>query len=466
MQYLSSRGDAAHKSFSQILMAGAAEDGGLYMPQDWPQFSSGELSALKNASFQTIAFTILKKFVGRDFSDELLHQFCSSAYGGFRVAEICPLHKLEPDAYLLELFHGPTFAFKDVAMQMLAQMVGAQLACDQTHATIVCATSGDTGAAAVNAFGDTQNVSVVVLFPKGRISDVQRQQMTASGAGNVLALAVEGHFDDAQALVKDLFADQDFAKGQNLTSVNSINFARIAAQVSYYVSAALALGLPDNLSFCVPTGNFGDIFAGYVAKRMGLPIKRLVIATNQNDILVRALETGLYEVENVVPTTSPSMDIQVSSNFERLLFERSSRDSALIKKLMADLKTHGKFTIPPALLQTLRDNFAAAYASEDEVKAEIRAFKTKHNAFIDPHTAVGRVAAKKCESDLEIMVTLSTAHPAKFIGAVKAATGCEITLPQPLQDLAAKPENYDTIPADLAALKQRIISFNGKCRAQ
>ncbi len=462
MQYISSRGEATRKSFSQILMAGAAEDGGLYMPEHWPQFSRPEIAGLQGASFQTIAFTILKKFAGNDFSNEKLHGFCDAAYGGFRAPEICPLRKLEADSYLLELFHGSTFAFKDVAMQMLAQMVGDELTNNKRQATIVCATSGDTGAAAVNAFGHTSNITVIVLFPDGRISNVQRRQMTASGAANILPLAVQGHFDDAQALVKELFADHDFSNQHKLTSVNSINFARIAAQVSYYFSAALALGCPDNLSFCVPTGNFGDIFAGHVAQRMGLPIKRLVIATNQNDILVRALETGIYEVENVVATTSPSMDIQVSSNFERVLFELSGRDSTLIKKMMLDLKAHGKFEIPAQILQKLRDGFAAAHASEDEVKAEIKDFYGEYNAFIDPHTAVGLVAARKCASVDEIMVTLSTAHPAKFSEAVKAATGQDIVLPPALLALAERPEHYETIAPDSAVLKQHIAAFNRK----
>ncbi len=454
MQYISTRGEEKPADFSQLLLAGAAPDGGLYMPAHWPQLSMPEIAALAGKPFAAVAAKILCLFAGTAISENKLAAACEEAYANFSHKDVCPLTELAPDLHLLELFHGPTFAFKDVAMQVLARLIEGELAQSREKITVLCATSGDTGGAAVSAFAHAAHADVVVLFPYNRISDVQRRQITASNASNIFPIAVEGDFDDAQAIVKELFADAAFAKKHRLVSVNSINWARIAAQVTYYFTSALRLGaLQKPVSFCVPTGNFGDIFAGFVAKKMGLPVSRLIIATNQNDILVRVLESGVYEIERVTPTTSPSMDIQVSSNFERLLFEASSRDAARTRALMKDLREKKRFVILPEILEKIRAGFSAASASEAEVEEKIRNLHAQTGRFIDPHTAVALVAASKARKAGETMIVLSTAHPAKFPQAVEKACGLAPPVPKALSQMAGAKENYIVLPANTARIR-------------
>ena len=454
MQYISTRGQAGPKNFSDLLLSGAASDGGLYMPEHWPQFSADEVSALEGKPFAEVAATILQSFAGEAVSSEKLIRACKQAYAAFRNKEVSPLVELAPNLYLLELFHGPTFAFKDIAMQLLARLIEDELAGGKEKATIICATSGDTGAAAVGAFENSHAVRVVILFPHNRVSEVQRKQITATGARNVIPIAIEGSFDDAQAIVKDLFIDREFSGRARLASVNSINWARIAAQVTYYFTSALKLAsLKRPISFCVPTGNFGDIFAGYAAKCMGLPLSRLIIATNQNDILARALSSGVYEVERVTQTTSPSMDIQVSSNFERLLFDASGRDPALVNDLMESLSREKRFTIPPEVLKNIRGVFAASRASEAEVMNKIRDIHRRTGRFIDPHTAVALVAAGKAGRAAETTVVLSTAHAAKFPKAVKEACGVAPPAPEVLAELMKRQENFTILPPETSKVR-------------
>jgi threonine synthase len=454
LQYISTRGQAQPKNFAQLLLSGAAPDGGLYMPETWPQFSAEEISALGDKPFAEVAAELLQPFAGEAIPAEKLKRACAQAYAGFRDKEVCPLVELAPNLYMAELFHGPTFAFKDIAMQLLARLIDDELAIRNEKATIICATSGDTGAAAVGAFKDSRAVRVVILFPHNRISDVQRKQITATGARNALSIGIEGNFDDAQAIVKDLFADPKFSADARLASVNSINWARIAAQVTYYFTSALKLAsLKRPVSFCVPTGNFGDIFAGYAAKKMGLPLSRLIIATNQNDILARTLSSSVYEVERVTQTSSPSMDIQVSSNFERLLFEASNRDAALVIELMESLRREKRFTIPPETLKNMRGIFAAARASEAEVMNKIRDTHRRTGRFIDPHTAVALVAAGKAGRANETTVVLSTAHAAKFPNAVKDACGVAPPAPEGLAESIKRQENFTVLPPETAKVR-------------
>ncbi len=379
------------------------------------------------------------------------------AYAAFDRPEVAPLHDLGANEFILELFHGPTLAFKDIAMQLVARMMDHVLAQRGARATIVVATSGDTGGAAVEAFRGRKRVDVVVLFPKGRVSDVQRRMMTTAPDANVLALAIDGTFDDCQAIVKALFNDQAFRERVKLSAVNSINFARIAAQAVYYFTAAAALdGAGKAVTFVVPTGNFGDIFAGYAAKRMGLAAERLVIATNVNDILARTVATGRYEPRGVVATQSPAMDIQVSSNFERLLFETHGRDAAAVRALMLALAEKKSFTIGEPALGRIRADFEAGRADEDETRATIREVHRASGYLLDPHGAVGlAVARKRAHRGGSPVVVLGTAHPAKFPDAVEAATGFRPQLPARLADLMRLPERLTALPAD----KEKIVNF-------
>ena len=367
MRYISTRGEAPVLGFCDVLLAGLARDGGLYLPQEWPEFSEQDIRSMVGLDYPQIAIRILTPFLGGEINEESFSAIVSDAYASFRHEAVCPLVQTRQNEFVLELFHGPTLAFKDVAMQLLARLMDHVLASRDVRATIVGATSGDTGGAAIDAFAGRERADIFILFPDGKVSDVQRRQMTTCTAGNVHALAIEGHFDDCQALVKDMFNNHGFRDRTALSGVNSINWARIMAQIVYYFSSAISLGAPDRpVSFTVPTGNFGDIFAGYAAKRMGLPIERLVIATNDNDILARTLENGIYETRNVVETTSPSMDIQVSSNFERLLFEASERDAPSVRRAMAALKQSGSFEIDQRTLASIQAEFAAGRSRQPE----------------------------------------------------------------------------------------------------
>lgn len=451
MRYISTRGQAPVLTFEQAMMTGLARDGGLYVPETVPVFAPEAFAEMAGQPYEEIAFRVMKPFIGETFTDDEFKALLARAYAGFGHAARAPLKQIGPNHFLLELFHGPTLAFKDFAMQIIGQMMQAALARSGERITIVGATSGDTGSAAIEAFKGLANVDVFILYPHGRVSEVQRRQMTTPSEANVHALAIDGSFDDAQARLKDMFNDFTFRDEVRLAGVNSINWARVLAQVVYYVSAAVNLGAPSrSVSFTVPTGNFGDIFAGYIARKMGLPIDRLVIATNQNDILDRALRTGEYRMDGVRPSVSPSMDIQVSSNFERVLFDAYGREGAAIQALMADLK-EGGFTISQGALETLRATFGSGRCSEEETLATIRATLATSGELLCPHGAVG---VKVAEENLGAspMVTLATAHPAKFPDAVEQASGLRPALPPRMADLFARPERVTRVPNDLDAL--------------
>ncbi|CAN0653543.1 Threonine synthase [Nitratireductor aquimarinus] len=455
--YISTRGDAPALGFSDAMLAGLARDGGLYVPREWPHFSADDIRAMRGLSYSEIAFRVLSPFVGDEIAPATLHRIIEESYATFRHPAVCPLVQTGPNEFILELFHGPTLAFKDVAMQLLARLMDHVLAERGERVTIVGATSGDTGGAAIEAFAGTERADVFILFPEGRVSPVQQRQMTTSGAHNVHALAVKGNFDDCQALLKDMFNDHAFRDGVSLSGVNSINWARVMAQIVYYFTAALSLGGPDRaISFTVPTGNFGDIFAGYAAKRMGLPVDQLVIATNDNDILARTLATGEYATRGVVPTTSPSMDIQVSSNFERLLYFASGGNVDEIRRYMQSLKQSGSFTVEEKTLEAIRAEFAAGRSDMAETAGTIGSVLEESGYLLDPHTATGVKVARGLEASSAPMVVLSTAHPAKFPQAVKDASGVEPPLPAWLGDLMERKESFTVVPSDLKLLQDHI----------
>jgi threonine synthase len=457
MRYVSTRGEAPALGFSDTVLAGLARDGGLYIPDCWPEFSLSEIRAMRGLAYPDLAIRLLTPFLGDEIPEAVFATIVRETYATFRHEAICPLVQTGSNVFVLELFHGPTLAFKDVAMQLLARLMDHVLAERGQHATISAATSGDTGGAAIDAFAGRDRTDMFVLFPHQRVSPVQQRQMTTSTASNVHALAIEGNFDDCQGLVKDMFNDHGFRDRVSLSGVNSINWARIMAQIVYYFSSALSLGAPDRpVSFTVPTGNFGDIFAGYAAKRMGLPIERLVIATNDNDILVRTLETGEYRMGGVVATTSPSMDIQVSSNFERLLFEASGRDPATVRRYMGSLKQSGAFTIEEAALASIRAEFDAGRASMDEAAATIRATLAGSGYLLDPHTATGMHVANLHAAGDVPMIVLGTAHPAKFPSAVEEACGVVPALPEWLSGLMEREEKYTVLPSDLKSVEDHI----------
>jgi len=465
MRYVSTRGEAPALGFSDAVLAGLARDGGLYVPEAWPNFSAADLRAMRGLPYADLAIRVLTPFLGGDVKPDVFERLVREAYGTFRHAAVCPLVQTGPDRYVLELFHGPTLAFKDVAMQLLARLMDHILAERGERATIVGATSGDTGGAAIEAFAGRQRTDVFILFPHNRVSPVQQRQMTTSGAGNVHALALEGNFDDCQGILKDLFNNHGFRDRVGLSGVNSINWARVMAQIVYYFSSALSLGAPDRpVSFVVPTGNFGDIFAGYAAKRMGLPIERLVIATNDNDILARTLESGEYRMKGVVATTSPSMDIQVSSNFERLLFEAAERDAATVRRYMASLKQSGGFQIDGPVIERIRAEFDAARATMADVDATIAAGLEASGYLFDPHTAsADRVADLLSSKDAPVVV-LGTAHPAKFPDAVEKASGVRPQLPAWLAGMMEKSEKFDVLPSD-AKMVEEYVSHRARAAA-
>ncbi len=460
MFYISTRGTAPTLRFDEAMMTGLARDGGLYVPETIPTLSRDEIAALAGLRYEEIAFRVMRPYIGGTFTDAEFMGLIEAAYAGFGHTARAPLVQLAPNHFLLELFHGPTLAFKDFAMQLIGQLFQAALAKSGKRITIVGATSGDTGSAAIEAFRGLKNVDVFILFPHGRVSDVQRRQMTTPSEANVHALALDGDFDDCQARVKDMFNDFAFRDAVGLAGVNSINWARVLAQVVYYFSSAASLGAPHRaVSFTVPTGNFGDIFAGYIARRMGLPIEKLVVATNQNDILHRALSSGGYITDGVKPSISPSMDIQVSSNFERALFDAYGRDGAAVAALMDELKSGG-FRISPNALKTLRETFASGRCSEEETLATIARLHATTGEVLCPHSAVG---VKVAEEHLGAtpMITLATAHPAKFPDAVERATGLRPALPPRMADLFDRSERVTRVPNDLGALETLIRERTG-----
>jgi threonine synthase len=457
MRYVSTRGSAPELGFRDVLLAGLARDGGLYVPAEWPTFSADEIRSMRGLSYPDLAVRLLTPFVKGEIDDAIFARIVHEAYSTFRHDAVCPIVQTGANEYVLELFHGPTLAFKDVAMQLLARLMDHVLAERGQRATIAGATSGDTGGAAIEAFAGRDRTDIFILFPHGRVSPVQQHQMTTSTASNVHAIAVEGNFDDCQDLVKGMFNNHAFRDSVQLAGVNSITWARIMAQIVYYFSSAISLGAPDRkVSFTVPTGNFGDIFAGYAAKRMGLPIDQLVIATNDNDILARTLATGSYVTRGVVETTSPSMDIQVSSNFERLLFEAAGRNAETVVRYMQSLKQSGEFTIAGDELAKIRAEFAAGRSSMDETAAVIRQVLEASGYLADTHTATAIKVAREHADGATPMVVLSTAHPAKFPAAVEAASGISPSLPAWLGNLMEREEKFTVLPSDPKMMEDHI----------
>jgi threonine synthase len=459
VNYISTRGEAPALGFADVLLAGLAADGGLYMPETIPTLTAAEIAVFAGHSYAEVAERVIAPFIGDEIGRDDLRAMIDAAYATFAHRSVAPLRQIDDNLFSLELFHGPTLAFKDVAMQLLARLMDFELARLDRRATIVGATSGDTGAAAIEAFRGAQRVDVFILYPHNRVSEVQRRQMTGVPDANVHVIALEGTFDDAQAILKQLFRDRAFREGMGLSGVNSINWARVLAQIVYYFTAAVSLGAPHRaVSFSVPTGNFGDILAAWVAKRMGLPIGRLVIATNENDILARTLATGRYDLRGVTPTQSPSMDIQISSNFERLLFDAAGRDAATVRRLMAGLDQSRSFTLEPALLDAIRADFDADRVSEDETRAEIARTWQGSGVVLDPHSAVGVAAGRRalaCDPAIP-MVVAATADPAKFPDAIERAIGQRPALPPHLADLLERPERFDILPNDAAAVERFI----------
>jgi threonine synthase len=455
MRYISTRGAAPALDFEQVTLAGLAADGGLYVPETWPAFSVAEIEALAGLSYVDTAVAVMRPFVTGTLTDEELRDLCTAAYGRFSHSAVTPLIQLDERNWLLELFHGPTLAFKDVALQLLGLLFERFLSTRDTHLTVIGATSGDTGSAAIDALAGRAKVDIFMLHPRGRVSDVQRRQMTTVLAPNVHNVAIEGSFDDAQALVKAMFNDAQFARRHALSAVNSINWARLMAQIVYYFYAAVRLGAPGRrVAFAVPTGNFGDVFAGYVAAKMGLPVERLIVATNVNDILHRALSTGDYSCGSVVPTAAPSMDIQVSSNFERLLFDMHGRDGSALAAAMRGFEAERRLAIPSALLDGNRGLLESARIDSDGMAQAMRRTVEEADMLIDPHTAIGLAAALGADLPAGVpIVTLATAHPAKFPDAVERATGRRAALPARVDGLFDREERYDTLPATLQAVE-------------
>ncbi len=457
MRYVSTRGTAPELSFEQAMLAGLAVDGGLYVPAEVPAFAPRDIAMLHGRSYEDVAFAVMRPFVGDTFEKEELRALIRAAYAGFGHVSRAPLRQAGDGIWLLELFHGPTLAFKDFAMQIVGRMFQAVLRRRGARVTVVGATSGDTGSAAIEAFRGLDNVDVCILFPHGKVSEVQRRQMTTPTEANVRAFAVEGTFDDCQRHLKDMFADPGFREEMRLAAVNSINWARVMAQVVYYFTAAVALGAPGRkVSFAVPTGNFGDIYAGEIARRMGLPVERLVIATNQNDILHRALVTGEYRAGPVRPSVSPSMDIQVSSNFERLLFDACGRDACAVRSLMGELRTGDGFRIDDAALARIGGIFASGRVSEAETMSRIRAAHGATGQLVCPHTAVGLEVAGRLAEPGVPMIALATADAAKFPDAVERAAGIRPPLPFRMADLYERPERVTRVANDLAGICRAI----------
>ena len=460
MQYVSTRGAAPALGFAEALLTGLARDGGLYAPSTLPLWPLDAIRALRGLAYADAAVRVMTPFIGGDFGESELKAMTEDAYAGFRHPATAPLVQIEPNLFALELFHGPTLAFKDFAMQWLGRAMNRALTQRSARATILGATSGDTGAAAIEAFGGQSRTDVYILYPHGRVSHVQRRQMTTVRKPNVHALAIQGTFDDCQRIVKDLFGDLAFRDEMSLTGVNSINWARIVAQIVYYFVAATAFGAPDRpVSFSVPTGNFGDILAGYYAKRMGLPVERLMVATNENDILARALMNGRYQPRSVRTTQSPSMDIQVSSNFERLLFEASDQRSEVVRSLMADFADGGSYAIPAAMLERIRADFVAECVDEAACAAEMGRVYSDCGLIVDPHSAVGVAAARRlvAVSPVTPVVALGTAHPAKFPDAVERATGVRPPLPPHLAGLMHREEAIVVLPNDRDAVANYLL---------
>ncbi len=455
MNYVSTRGRAPKLPFDDVLLTGLARDGGLYLPNAWPAFSADDIRALDGLSYAEQASRIMAPFVDGSVTAGGLDTLSADAYAGFDHPDVAPMTEIGEAEYVMELFHGPTLAFKDYALQLLGRLFDTVLGAREERITVVGATSGDTGSAAIEACRDRDSVEIFILHPKGRVSDVQRRQMTTVPSANVHNIALEGSFDDCQNLVKAMFNDQAFRDRHNLSAVNSINWARIMAQIVYYFRAAVARGAPDRpVSFAVPTGNFGNVFAGYAAHRMGLPIHKLIVGSNRNDILTRFFETGVMRTSDVHPTLSPSMDIQISSNFERLLFETHDRDGGRVSGIMAGFGNTGAYKVGGPALDAMLGLFTGARYDDDETKATIRQVHGESGFLLDPHSAIGVAAGRALRDDPEIpVIALATAHPAKFPNAVKDATGVTPELPPHLADLFEREERCKVLPNDLGAVQ-------------
>lgn len=461
MKYVSTRGNAPELEFDEVLLAGLARDGGLYVPVEWPTFSPDDFRAMAGLSYNETAFRVVRPFIGASMSDDELKALIEDTYSNFDDNQVAPLKQLGDKEYLLELFHGPTLAFKDVALQFLGRMFDYVLHKRGEHITVIGATSGDTGSAAIEACRARDSIDIFILHPEGRVTEVQRRQMTTVLDSNVHNIAVRGDFDDCQNLVKAMFNDTEFRDKQKLSAVNSINWVRVMVQIVYYVRTAVALGAPDkSVSFAVPTGNFGNCYAGWGARKLGLPIDRLFVGTNRNDILHRFLENGRMQMNQIHPTISPSMDIQISSNFERMLFALYGGDAGIIRATMNTFADTGSFIVGSKQLEELRGLFASARFDDDEIKAIIREVYEQTGELLDPHSAiaVGAGRANKSLTDSPI-VALATAHPAKFPDAVEDACGVRPPLPPHLADLYEREERFTVLDNDLGLI-QEFVSAN------
>ncbi|HEY6533008.1 MAG TPA: threonine synthase [Acidimicrobiales bacterium] len=458
LTYVSTRGAAPELGFADVLLAGLARDGGLYVPSEWPTLAPGALERFAELPYAEVATEVMWPFVDGALERDEFAALVVDAYASFDAPDVVPLTDLGDDLWMAELFHGPTLAFKDVALQLVGRLFEHELTRRGERVTVVGATSGDTGSAAIEALRDRDAVDVFILHPAGRVSEVQRRQMTTVLAPNVHNVAVEGTFDDCQDLVKALFADESFRDRRRMSAVNSINWARVMAQIVYYVTSTARLGGGRRpVAFSVPTGNFGNVFAGYAAQRMGTPISQFVVASNRNDILTRFLTSGTMTIGEVHPTLSPSMDIQVSSNLERLLFDLYGRDGAAIAELMARFRAEGTVSVDAGRLDQLGEQWSAARVDDAGTSATMAELHQRTGRLIDPHTAVGLAAAHEVRADPTVpMVVLSTAHPAKFPDAVEAATGVHPALPQHLADLFDRPERYEVVANDVGAVRKLI----------
>ncbi|MCQ8277809.1 threonine synthase [Acetobacteraceae bacterium KSS8] len=457
MRYVSTRGQAPTLDFSGVLLAGLAGDGGLYMPETWPEFSADDWRAMRGLSYPELAARVMAPFTAGSIDQDTLLGLCREAYAGFTHPATVPMVQLDRDLFAMELFHGPTLAFKDMAMQLLGRLFDHVLTQQDRRVTIVGATSGDTGSAAIEACRDRARLQVVILHPLGRTSAVQRRQMTTVLSPNIANLALEGTFDDCQDMVKAMFADAPFRDDMQLSAVNSINWARVAAQIPYYVAAALALGAPDReVSFAVPTGNFGNVFAAWAARRMGLPVARLAIGSNGNDILARFLAGNDMSMRPVTPSLSPSMDIQVSSNFERLLFELLDRDASLCAAIMTGFRQTGRMAVPDASWRQATTLFHGEALDDPATEAEIRRLHRETQYLADPHSAIGIAAARACALPGIPTVAMATAHPAKFPDAMLSATGLSPALPPHLADLFEREEHFRVVPNRLDAVQDAV----------
>ena len=460
MRYISTRGGAPARDFAGILLAGLAEDGGLFMPETWPHLSAADLRALRGLPYADLAARVMQPFIGESVPFATLQTICAEAYAGFAHPATVPLVQLDTNLWSLELFHGPTLAFKDMAMQVLGRLFEHVLAASGERITIVGATSGDTGSAAIEAFKGRARIDIAILHPAGRTSEVQRRQMTTVAAANVFNIAIDGTFDDCQDLVKAMFADAAFRQEMRLSAVNSINWARIAAQIPYYIAAALALGAPEReVAFSVPTGNFGNVLAAWAARRMGLPVARLIVASNRNDILSRFLADNDMSVRSVEPSLSPSMDIQISSNFERLLFELLDRDPVHTAATMARFRTTGRMEVPHTAWERATTLMHGFRLDDAGTVAEIARLDRDCGYLADPHTAIGVAAARALPCKHVPIIAAATAHPAKFPDAMEKATGRRPRLPNHLAGLYERPEKFVTAPARLDAVEAQLRGF-------